>query len=441
LTAGWRGDLDTPDGHDVDRNKTMMNRRHWLEHAGLASLALGAWPLAGAAAPGSGDHGADPRLVLIVLRGGLDGLFAVPALGDPQFSGARGALAQYEQPPLPLDALFSLHPALTNWHQLYLQKQLVVAHAVGLPYQQRSHFDAQNVLDTGSARPFEAKDGWLNRAVALWAAGRRSARGAGEPQAVALTATIPLLLQGPAAVSNWSGAHLGDVSGDTLDRLARLYAGDAALASSLARARMAMETTTGDDNPPAAAMPGDGKKTAARPAAGATGLAGAAAQAAQFLAAPLGPRVAVLEAGGWDSHINQATPQGQLMRNLAALDQAILKLQSGLGAAWQRTVVMVVTEFGRTVHANGTGGTDHGVGMAALLAGGAVRGGRVLSDWPGLGAAALLDGRDLRPTADVRGLFKGVLAEHLGLPAQALESQVFPGSGAVKPWEGLVRAA
>jgi uncharacterized protein (DUF1501 family) len=151
--------------------------------------------------------------------------------------------------------------------------------------------------------------------------------------------------------------------------------------------------------------------------------------------------LAVLEAGGWDSHINQAMPQGQLMRNLSALDESIALLQTGLGAVWQRTVVLVVTEFGRTVHTNGTNGTDHGVGMAALLAGGAVRGGRVLTDWPGLASSQLLDGRDLRSTADLRSLFKGVLADHWGLSSGLLESQVFAGSAAAKPWRDLVRAA
>ncbi|MFM8900018.1 MAG: DUF1501 domain-containing protein [Burkholderiales bacterium] len=412
-----------------------MKRRDFLQHTALSSLALGAWPsLAQTTTPAS-----DARLVFIVLRGGLDGLFAVPAVGDPNFASSRGALAQYDSPPLPLDGLFALHPSLSQFHSLYQQKQLLVAHAVGLPYQQRSHFDAQNVLDTGATRPFELKDGWLNRALAsAGAAGRATATA----QAVAMTSAIPLVLQGGASVSNWSGARLGEVQGDTLDRLARLYDGDPALATALSRARSAMDMGDDASNSMTAnnTMRGSSNKRP-RVTAGASTLGAAATQAAAFLAAPQGPRLAVLEVGGWDSHINQALPQGQLMRNLAALDEAIASLQSGLGAVWQRTVVVVATEFGRTVHTNGTSGTDHGVGMAALLAGGAVRGGKVLTDWPGLASNQLLDGRDLRPTADLRSLFKGVLAEHWGLSRAVLEHQVFAGSAAVKPWRDLIRAA
>ncbi len=416
-----------------------MKRRDFLQHSALASLALGAWPAFGQSASKS-NPSAEARLVFIVLRGGLDGLFAVPAVGDPNFASSRGLLANYDSAPLPLDGLFALHPSLTHLHGLYQQKQLLVAHAVGLPYQQRSHFDAQNVLDTGAARPFELKDGWLNRALTSQDAARRSTAQA-QPQAVAMAAAIPLVLQGGASVSNWSGARLGEVQGDTLDRLARLYGGDPALATALSRARSAMEM--GDDATVsmAAVNQRGGANKRPRVTAGAASLGAAASQAATFLAAAQGPRLAVLEAGGWDSHINQALPQGQLMRNLTALDEAMALLQAGLGAVWQRTVVVVATEFGRTVHTNGTQGTDHGVGMAALLAGGAVRGGRVLSDWPGLAGPQLLDGRDLRPTADLRALFKGVLAEHWHVSSAALEGQVFVGSGAVKPWSGLVHAA
>jgi uncharacterized protein (DUF1501 family) len=416
-----------------------MKRREFLQHTTLTSLALGAWPSFGQSAS-KNSAAADARLVFILLRGGLDGLFAVPAVGDPNFVSSRGLLAHYDSAPLPLDGLFALHPSLTHLHGLYQQKQLLVAHAMGLPYQQRSHFDAQNVLDTGSTRPFELKDGWLNRALTSQDPARRSMAPT-QPQAVAMASAIPLVLQGSASVSNWSGARLGEVQGDTLDRLARLYAADPALATALSRARSATEM--GDETPrsmTATNMRGSDNKRP-RVTAGASSLGAAATQAATFLTAPLGPRLAVLEAGGWDSHINQALPQGQLMRNLATLDEAMALLQTGLGAVWQRTAVVVATEFGRTVHTNGTNGTDHGVGMMALLAGGAVKGGRVLSDWPGLASQQLLDGRDLRPTADLRSLFKGVLAEHWGLSNQALDSRVFVGSSAVKPWIGLVHAA
>ncbi len=162
--------------------------------------------------------------------------------------------------------------------------------------------------------------------------------------------------------------------------------------------------------------------------------------AARFLAAADGPRIAVIEASGWDTHANQGAETGQLANRLAGLDAGVAKLRTGLGEAWEDTVVAIVTEFGRTVRVNGTRGTDHGTAGAAILVGGAVRGGRVLADWPGLAPRALHEGRDLRPTTDLRALFKAVLAEHLGLDTGFIDREVFPGSGAARRLDGLIRA-
>ncbi|NDC58596.1 MAG: DUF1501 domain-containing protein, partial [Alphaproteobacteria bacterium] len=162
--------------------------------------------------------------------------------------------------------------------------------------------------------------------------------------------------------------------------------------------------------------------------------------AAGFLTQPAGPVAAVIEMSGWDTHIGQTQEVGPLARALTELDAAVLALKADLGPAWRETLVVIVTEFGRTVAMNGSGGTDHGTGMAAFLSGGAIAGGRVLADWPGLAPAALLDGRDLRPTMDVRALLKGAMGDHLGITRAALDAAVFPDSAAARPVSGLIRA-
>lgn len=395
------------------------DRRHWLRGAaaaGLGALApLAGLSLAGAATPGG------PRLVLMILRGGMDGLSAVPAPGDPAFADARGALGRFASPALPLDGLLALHPALPGLHAMYGQGELVVVHATGLPYRERSHFDAQQVLESGGDRPFALDTGWLGRALA-------GSRHTG----MAFQAAVPLVLRGHAGIDTWAPSARPDPSADLVARLARLYADDAPLASALARA----QALRGDGGVPVpggdAAPPGTANR--AYPAR----LAGLSRQAAAFLAQPDGPMAAVLEIGGWDSHANQAADNGPLVTNLHALDASLGALRDGLtapgaGDAWRRTVVLVVTEFGRTVASNGTQGTDHGTGGAALVLGGAVRGGRVIADWPGLAPAQRFEGRDLRITTDLRAVFKTVLVQHLGLDAARIGQGVLPGSGGLAP--------
>lgn len=382
----------------------MLNRRTLLAAATLpwASLALA-----------TGPARSERRLVLLILRGGLDGLQAVPATGDPAFAEARGVLGHYDTDLLPLAGPFALHPQLPQLHAMYGRQELLVLHAIGLPYHERSHFDAQQVLESGGLRPHERDDGWLGRALAVTGGG-----------AISLGTTVPLALRGAAQVDTWAPSALPDPSADLLARLERLYAGDPALGAALGRAR------------------------ALQAAPGMTGIAGTgaglgaaqalAARAADFLSRPGGPGTAVLELGGWDSHAHQAAPQGAVAQNLKRLDGMLAALHAGLGPRWAQTVVLVVTEFGRQVAVNGTQGTDHGSGGIALLAGGAVRGGRVLADWPGLAPKDRFEGRDLRSTTDLRALLHGVLHEHLQLPRAALDSTVLPGVAA--PLRDLVRA-
>lgn len=379
-----------------------MKRRHLL-----ATLPWAAATLRLSAAPSAGDN----RLVFVLLRGGLDGLWAAPVPGDPAFADARGALGRYDSAPLPLQGPYALHPALTTLHAAWQRGELLQLHAIGLPYVERSHFDAQQLLESGGQRPQQRDDGFLGRALA-----------AGGQRAIALSTAVPLALRGGARVDTWSPSQLPDPDADLLQRVQRLYAGDASMAAALQRAR----ALHGD--PMAAGM------------GHASGDAGAsikvAARAAEFLSAPGGPRVAMLELGNWDAHAGQMAAPYQ--RRLAELDAMLDRLRTGLGAHWQRSAVLVVTEFGRTVAANGTGGSDHGSGGVAWLLGGAVRGGRVLADWPGLAPAQRFEGRDLRATTDLRALLHGVLHEHLQLPRATLDTSVLPGVSA--PLRDLFRA-
>ena len=414
-------------------HQTLTGRRQWLR--ALAATGLGvAAPLAGLSLAGAARPGG-PRLVLVLLRGGLDGLSLVPALGDPAFADARGALGRFASPALPLDKLMALHPALPGLHRLYTQQELLVVHATGLPYRDRSHFDAQQVLESGGARPFALDTGWLGRALAD-----------GGQKGLALQTAVPLVLRGHADIDTWAHSTRSDPAPDLVARLERLYASDPALLQALARARdLRLDGAMGGSASPAMgmsaatggmpALPGMAATdaNATPPAPGRQLLLALARQAARFLAQPEGPQAAVLSLGGWDTHANQAGETGPLVNNLGTLEAALLALREGLstpaaGEAWRRTVVLVVTEFGRTVAINGTQGTDHGTGAAALVLGGAVRGGRVLTDWPGLALAQRNDGRDLRVTTDVRAIFRSVLIDHLGLPAARVGQQILPGT-------------
>lgn len=393
----------------------MTTRRDVLQSlGGLAALA--ALPGLGLAQGAPGER----RLVFVLLRGGLDGLSAVPAYGDPDFARRRGELGipvpGQANGALKLDGTFGLHPLLPEMHKLHQSGELAVLHAVATPYRDRSHFDAQNVLENGTARPYGRDTGWLNVALAEVAP-----RGGG----VALGASVPLVLRGAAPVTSWSPSVMPPPDPDLLERLGRLYRDDPLLAKPFAAA---VETQ--------ALMEGERMRDGGMGGRGTP--VGALVQAAgRFLTQPDGPRVATIDFGGWDTHANQAGELGPLARNLRQLDRAMVQLKHALGPAWRHTAVLVVTEFGRTVAPNGSRGTDHGTATAAFALGGAVRGGRVIAQWPGLSDRDLHEGRDLRPTLDLRALFKAALATQLGVSEAALETRVFPDSRGVRPLEGL----
>jgi uncharacterized protein (DUF1501 family) len=340
----------------------------------------------------------------------------VPALGDPAFAEARGPLGRFDafdSAPRPLHEGFALHPLLPQLHAMYTQRELLVLHAAALPYRERSHFDAQNVLEHGGVKPYELSTGWLARALPHLAGSR----------AVALETAVPLVLRGAPAVDTWAPSTLPSPDGDLVARLASMWRADPALAGALARAQGLREDPAMADATGAAGMAAGG--------GGRRAAIGLASKAAEFI--QRGSTVAVLEIGGWDSHANQGAVNGATSNNLRTLDATLVALREGLLAhgTWKRTVVLVATEFGREVAVNGTGGTDHGSGGAAFVLGGAVHGGRVLADWPGLAKAQRFEGRDLRGTTDLRTVFRGVLGEHLRVPRAALDGSVLPGSASL----------
>jgi uncharacterized protein (DUF1501 family) len=298
-------------------------------------------------------------------------------------------------------------------------------HACATPYRDRSHFDGQDVLESGANRVFSATDGWLNRA--LLARPNYATEHAHNREGIAIAATVPLVLRGPAPSSSWAPSTAPSAAQDTLARLMDLYAGDALLAPALASAVHNQQTVA---ESPMMTAGGERPNTSAQ--------VRMAEAAARLLVAPNGPAAAVLSLDGWDTHANQGTLQGALALRLTGLDSSLRALKSGLGPQWADTVVVVATEFGRTVAENGTGGTDHGTGSLALVLGGAVRGARMLGDWPTLARSALYEGRDLAPVNDLRGLLMAVLSEHWGIEPHVLQRQVFPGVGRMQTFPQLI---
>jgi uncharacterized protein (DUF1501 family) len=401
----------------------MIARREILKltAGGAAAFSVLGWPGAVfAAAPG------DRRLVVVLLRGALDGLAAVPPLADALYREKRGALAL--QPPgeaegcLALDRTFALHPALAPLFPYWQNRELAFVHASGNGYRTRSHFDGQDLMESGLSAKTGMSDGWLNRALALLQKGDRRL-------GLAIGGAVPLILRGHVPVASWEPpGGLRDASPEFIAALAPLYRGDALLGPALAdglKAQNFSEAVLGGD------MQG-GRGFGPR------NFAPLAEAAGKLLAAPDGPRVAVLEMGGWDTHVNQGAGQGRLAQNLAGYAEGLVALARAMGDAWKTTAVAAVTEFGRTVAVNGNNGTDHGTASVLLVMGGAVKGGRMIGDWPGL--AQLQDDRDLRVATDSRRVMKSLLRDHLGLDAAPLGTKVFPGTAALRPMDGMVRA-
>lgn len=397
-----------------------INRRDFLGGSAAFATLAGLPKMSFAALP------TDRRLVLVILRGGMDGLAAVPAYGDRYYASARGAMAL----PMPgradgildLDGFFGLHPKMTAAHKLFKRGDLACVHGVALPYRERSHFDAQNLMEIGGSRPHERHDGWLNRAIGLYGA---DADGLG----LAIGQSVPMVMFGRNSVGSWAPSRKSPPRADFADRLLRMYDRDPMFHAAMSEAFDVYEMTQD--------TLGDMQDMLRRDRR--NGLETGAKIIGDMLTDPKGPRIATVEINGWDTHAGQGAANGKLANMLAALSDGMGALAGGLAPVWDKTAVVVVTEFGRTVSANGTGGTDHGTAGVAFVAGGAVNGGRVYGRWPGLDKAQQFEGRDLAPTTDMRALFKAALHGHMDLPRRELDSIVFPGSAEVSPLRDLFK--
>ena len=406
----------------------LLHRRDVLRGVALFS----GWAFAPRLVSAAGTR--DPRFLFVILRGALDGLAAVAPVGDPHFESARGGpviTAQGAEAGLAIGDFFALNPNMPALHALVTRGDAAIVHATATPYRERSHFDGQDVLESGQPGPGQLDTGWLNRLIGTLQPGdpvRASS-------ALALSEAVPLVMRGPEKVVTWTPAGFPDASTDTRLRLLDLYNHtDPALARLLEDA-LALEgiTVAGPDG--RSRMDGLGE-------ADLRGISkrfsGVAAAAGRLLSQADGPRIAALSYPGWDTHRGQGLIEGRLAGLLTALDSAIEALHRELQPVWKDTVIVMATEFGRTVAMNGSMGTDHGTGTIAILLGGAVNGGRVIADWPGLSEQSLLANRDLMPTTDLRAVLKGVAREHLGLGDRELAEIVFPGSAKVGALSGLI---
>ncbi|MFB9952667.1 DUF1501 domain-containing protein [Rhizobium puerariae] len=375
----------------------LLSRRGFLAGACCAAAAPVLTPVTFAAMPG------DNRFATIILRGAMDGLDFVQPYGDPAYAALRPRLGLTPDTGLlDLDGFFGLNPAASALMPLWQAGELSFVHAVSTPYRnQRSHFDGQDILETGGGDKSQ-RTGWLNRALSV------IPRSAGR-KAIDINTSMELILTGPNEADSWSSQSNFALAEDEIAFLDRLYAGDEAFAKAMEEAR---KTDMAADS-----LYGDARRGA--------GIADMARLAGGMLREEY--RIASFSINGWDTHVGQ---QAQFRKAVGDLATAIVTLKDALGEeAWKKTVVLAMTEFGRTARENGTNGTDHGTGGLAVLAGGAIPGGKVLGQWPGLTGDRLLDRRDLMPTGDVREVAAAMLHRQFGVSPDNLTAKVFPGLG------------
>ncbi len=381
----------------------IMERREFLKNMCFGGIATFGFPVVRFATVRQSG-----RFVFVLLRGGFDGLAAVVPFGDPGYRPLRGTLAFDEGDITPLDGTFGLAPGLSALKEFWDRDELVVLHAMAIPYRTRSHFDGQAILETGLDRPIGSSDGWLNRLLQTMP-GNRSG--------IAIASGMPRSMVGDFEVQTWSPTQLGAVDDEYLERLAVLYRADGSLHGRF-EAALQQQDVVGEEP-----MAGGGAQRG-----GVTPLLEAAAR---ILRNSTGPNVAAVEFSGWDTHANQGLQGGPLDRLLAQLAEGLAAFRTEMQTAWADTTVVVMTEFGRTARPNGTRGTDHGTAGAGFVLGPKVARSAVFSDWPGLAASSLYEGRDLRPTLDTRAVLKGVLAATFDLTSGQVD-RVFPGSDGVR---------
>ncbi len=421
----------------------VMNRRSLL---GLgASLGISVNFFGSQAFAASEGDLAKKKLVVVICRGGMDGLSVSPPVGDANYTALRGSIAMQRDQVRMLDETFGLHPALKTVHALAQQGQARIAPAIASPDRARSHFEAQDVLETGASGVYGAETGWLNRTLEALAPVRKV-------EGLSVGTTAPLILRGKVQAASWSPGKGVDETARLPTLLQDLYRNDPMLGPAFARGleteTMAQQAMTALSATPAMNVAAASTPNMVQPASMSPTMANdrqnrAGSEAARKLGSTLGgfmtqaggPQIAAISLDGFDTHAGQL---GQIATRLTYMDAVLDGLHSGLGAEWKNTVVIAVTEFGRTARVNGTGGTDHGTASTGLILGGALKKGGIVGDWPGLAQNALFENRDTAPTLDMRGLFKGVLADHIGVDRAVLESKVFPDSAAAKPVTGLV---
>ena len=370
---------------------SMLERRTFLGLSMGGYLALGGARLA-FAAPASGTR----RLVVVLQRGAADGLAIIAPVNDPGYSRLRGALAEDYSAAQKLDGLFALHPAMTRSAAFYGSGEMLAVQAVASAYRARSHFDGQNLLELGADRPYARKDGWLNRLVGILP---------GEAGGLAVSPVVPLAMQGPNRATSYAPSRLPEPSSNFLASIDTLYQADERLHALWQESVQTRAMVEGLDT-------GNGRNAAQ-----------IGALTAQLLQGDQGARIAMIETSGWDTHNGQ---RARLARELGSLDMLIGTLRDRLGPDWAETLVIVATEFGRTAAINGTMGTDHGTGSAAMLFGGTVRGGRVVCDWPGLGQNDLYEGRDLKPTQSLEAIIASAVSGHFQIDPKLVLTTLFP---------------
>jgi uncharacterized protein (DUF1501 family) len=380
-----------------------MNRRTFVRNMCLGGLATFGAPIVNFAQVKPGG-----RFVFVLLRGGFDGLAAVVPYGDPAYRSLRGSFGFEESDLFELNDTFGLAPGLAPLRDMWHENELVVLHAMAIPYRTRSHFDGQAILETGIDRPVGSSDGWLNRLLQVMP---------GQRSGLAIASGMPRSMTGSFDVQTWSPVQLGAVDDAYLDRLATLYRADSVLYGRF-EAALQQQDLVGEEP-----MAGGGARRG--------GIAPLMRAAAKILRQENGPNVAAVEFSGWDTHANQGLAGGALDRLLGQLAEGLVALRTDLGPAWSNTTVVVMTEFGRTARPNGTRGTDHGTAGAGFVLGPKVARSTVFTDWPGLGDRALFEGRDLKPTLDTRAVLKATIAATFDLTA-AQADRVFPGSEALR---------
>ena len=386
-----------------------MNRRAFVRNMCYGGIATFGFPVVNFAQVREGG-----RLVFVLLRGGFDGLAAVVPYGDPGYASLRGPFAFDQSDLTHLDDTFGLAPGLAPLRALWDSDELAIVHAMAIPHRTRSHFDGQAVLETGLDRPVGSSDGWLNRLLQVMS-GRRAG--------IAIAAGMPLSLTGPYEVETWSPAQLGTVDDAFLERLAVLYRADPALHNRFEAALQQQELV--------------GEEPMARGGARRGGITPLMQAAARILRQDRGPNIAAMEFSGWDTHANQGMAGGALDRLLGQLADGLVAFRSDMGSAWANTTVVVMTEFGRTAHPNGTRGTDHGTAGAGFVIGQPLARASVIADWPGLSEGALYEGRDLKPTLDTRAVLKAAIAGTFDLTAAQID-RVFPDSAGVRGVPGMM---